>query len=135
MDGGNGRIKRVDWFNSCWINRCWLYKHLFTGNYNFIDITPRDYAWIVWKECPWYIKCLYIILTPLFLTLGTLTNRCAHLWIVQLYAVLKGGLYGYSCDILMHCGKRINKGMSRYRYFRFSEIKLSSQIWYFAKLA
>ena len=79
--------------------------------HHFIDMIPSDhYAGVLWKECPWYLKCLYIIVAPFLLVFDMICGTIVHLRVVQGYAAIRNGLFGYSCDMAMYLGYKIKTG-------------------------
>ena len=72
---------------------------------------PSDhYAGVLWKECPWYLKCLYVIVAPFLLVFDMIFGTVAHLRVIQGYAAMRNGLFGYSCDMAMYLGHKIKTG-------------------------
>ena len=73
-----------------------------------------EFASIMWRECPWYLKCLYVIVAPLLSVYDTICGTIAHLRMIQIYAALRNGLFGYSSDLAVYSGQRIKTGQSSF---------------------
>ena len=71
-----------------------------------------DFAGVLWKECSWYLKCLYVIVAPFLLLFDMIFGTIGHLRVVQGYATMRNGLFGYSCDLAMYSGHKIKTGKS-----------------------
>ena len=69
-----------------------------------------DFTSVMWKDCSWYLKCFNIIVAPFLLVYDMICGTIVHLRMVQAYAALRNGLFGYSCDLAVYSGQKIKSG-------------------------
>ena len=49
-------------------------------------------------------------MTPFLLVYDMICGTIVHLRMVQAYAALRNGLFGYSCDLAVYSGQKIKSG-------------------------